>query len=292
LDGPRVEAVVICLPTALHAATATAAFEAGKHVYLEKPLAASLEDAGRAVAAWQESGRVGMIGFNYRFNPLVQALRRALCAGRIGRPAGAQTVFTSAGGQREGWRGSRSSGGGVLLDLASHHIDLIRYLFEEEIVEVFARLRSAHTEHDGAALELRLRSGVDVQTLAAYSAVEEDSLSIYGPGGKLKVDRYRGLDVEYTPAYARHTRLRQLGQAFGAAARLPYLWQKRRAPGHEPSYGLALARFCEAAGLGQAASPDLLDGYRSLAVAVAAEESAATGRAVAPPGVGGAAPAA
>jgi predicted dehydrogenase len=73
LKMPEVEAVVICLPNALHAEVAVAALEQGKHVYLEKPLATSLDEAQRVVTAWRRAGVVGMIGFNYRFNPLFQA---------------------------------------------------------------------------------------------------------------------------------------------------------------------------------------------------------------------------
>ena len=112
-----------------------------------------------------------------------------------------------------------------------------------------------------------------MQTFVTYSAVEEDCLSVYGPRGKLRVDRYRGLDVEYTSPYARSSRLLRLGQAVGAASRLPYLWQKARAPGNEPSYSTALTHFVAAVRSGQPAAPDLHDGYRSLAVIQAAEEN-------------------
>src|SRR5690349_4476182 len=68
LATPEVDAVVICAPPALHAEVAVAALKANKHVYLEKPLATTLEDADRVCEVWRQSGRVGMIGFNYRFN--------------------------------------------------------------------------------------------------------------------------------------------------------------------------------------------------------------------------------
>src|SRR5690349_15563029 len=67
-----VDAVIIALPPALHADAAVAALEAGKHVYVEKPLATSLVDAKRVVAAANGTRVVAMMGFNYRFNPLTQ----------------------------------------------------------------------------------------------------------------------------------------------------------------------------------------------------------------------------
>ena len=287
LSTQPVEAVVICLPTNLHAAAAEAAFGAGKHVYLEKPLAVSLEEGRRVLAAWQQSGRAGMIGYNYRFHPLLAALRRDLQAGRIGPPAGAQTVFATAGGARTGWRGARATGGGALLDLASHHIDLARWLFGAEIVQVFASVRSLDGDQDTVTLHLRLAGGLDVQSFASHSAVEDDCITVYGPRGKLRVDRYRGLDVEYTPPYPRNVYLKRLVGAIGALRRLPYVRQKMRAPGSEPSHPAALAHFVGAVQSGRPPSPDLLDGYRALAVVAAAEQSAQTGFLVTPdaPGV-------
>src|SRR5689334_16087300 len=63
-----VDAVVVALPPALHADATIAALRAGKHVYVEKPLATSLDDAARVVAAWEGTSLTGMMGFNYRFN--------------------------------------------------------------------------------------------------------------------------------------------------------------------------------------------------------------------------------
>jgi predicted dehydrogenase len=191
-------------------------------------------------------------------------------------------VFATAGQTPGDWRGSRATGGGVLLELASHHVDLARWLFDAEVAEAFARLRSHHAADDSATLELQMTTGLAVQTLAAYAAVEEDRLAVYGPQGKLQVDRYTGLDVEFTPPMARGGRLRRMAAALGRLRRLPYLREKRRAAGNEPSYHAALAAFAEAVSAGQPPQPDLNAGFRALAVIVAAEESARTGRPAAP----------
>jgi myo-inositol 2-dehydrogenase / D-chiro-inositol 1-dehydrogenase len=76
LDFPAVDAVVICLPNALHAEATIAALQHGKHVYLEKPLATNPTDGRRVLEVWRRAGLVGMIGFNYRLNPLYQAARQ------------------------------------------------------------------------------------------------------------------------------------------------------------------------------------------------------------------------
>lgn len=81
---PEVEAVVICLPPALHAEYAIAAFQAGKHVYLEKPIATNLLDARAVVEAWRKAGTVGMMGFNYCFNGLYQSAKQYVRSGPLG----------------------------------------------------------------------------------------------------------------------------------------------------------------------------------------------------------------
>jgi len=253
---PGVEAVVICLPNDLHARAAAAALRAGKHVYLEKPLATSLAEARPALEAWRRAGRVGMIGFNYRFHPLYRSARLRLERGELDELLGARSVFCSAARPLPPWKRSRQSGGGALLDLASHHIDLVHYLFGQAVCEVAATLRSVHSEDDTATVELRLAGGMQVQSFFSLDAVDEDRFEIYGRGGKLIIDRQRLGLVES-------------------------LFEKMGRPRREPSYAAALQHFVAAAEGRLRAEPDFEDGRRSLAIVEAAEESARTGRAIA-----------
>jgi len=82
---PRVEAVVIASPQSTHRAIALAAFAAGKPVFCEKPLGASLEDARAMTAAAEASGQPNMIGFNYVRTPATQFVRQLLAEGAIGQ---------------------------------------------------------------------------------------------------------------------------------------------------------------------------------------------------------------
>jgi len=280
LKMPDVEAVVICLPNALHAEAAVAAFERGKHVYLEKPLATSLNEARRVFEAWRRAGVVGMIGFNYRFNALYQNTKQHIQSGRLGELVGVRSVFSTQARTPPAWKKSRKTGGGVLLDLASHHVDLVHFLFEERICEVWSGLRSQRSEGDSAMLYLRLDSGLLVQSFFSMNAVDEDRFEIYGQAGKLTVDRYRSLNVEITNPTYDFYRLKRLWKGLWSLVRSPYLLEKILAPSSEPSYRAALGHFVDAAVSNQPASPDLLDGYRSLAVIEAAEKSARTGRVV------------
>ena len=108
----NLDAVVICLPNNLHARAACDALEAGKHVYLEKPLATAMDDAEALLRIWRASGLIGMMGFNYRYNPLHVALRNRLSTGEIGPIVGLQTVFTTTRISMPMWQCGRGPGSG------------------------------------------------------------------------------------------------------------------------------------------------------------------------------------
>lgn len=277
LDRPEIDAVVICLPNALHADAAINALQRGKHVYLEKPLAINLEEGRKILDAWERSGRVAMIGFNYRFNPLHLEVRRHLQAGLLGELIGARSVFSSAPQRTAAWKETRQSGGGALLDLASHHVDLVRFWFGQDVQDVFASVRSQRAEADSAMVELRLADALLVQSFFSTSSTNHDQFEIYGRAGTISIDRYNSWSVTVTKPAAAGSSIQRLRQMLtrwqGGRAGI----KKLLAPGCEPSFATALAHFVHAARNGTPASPDLMDGYQSLAVIAAAEESARTG---------------
>lgn len=282
LAMPEVEAVLICLPSALHAEAAVAALERGKHVYLEKPLATTLADACAVLAAERRAGVTTMIGFNLRFHPLFQAAKQHVQAGRLGALVGVRSVLTAGVSSLAPWKQRRESGGGVLLDLASHHIDLVHFLFEQRVQEVSAEVWSQRSEDDSAMLHLRLADGLRVQSFFSLHTVEEDRFEIYGQTGKLAVDRHWSVDVEMTQAGAGVSRKKLLSRSLRSLTRSPFALEKIAAPRREPSYHTALEHFVMAVRAGQSASPNFRDGYRSLAVIAAAEEAAQTRRIVSP----------
>ncbi len=275
LEIPEIEAVLICLPDAFHAEAAIAALEKRKHIYLEKPLARNREEGQSILTAWQRSGRIGMMGFNYRFNRLYQELKRRVQSGEIGPLRHARTVFSTNDKNRERqnpWKPSH-----VLLRLASHHIDLVRFIFDQEIEEVFAELEPQESSHDSATLSLKLVNGLSVQSFFSTQAVEEDRVEIYGRYGKLWVDRYASLDVEKEDASRQGARFKKIARFFQSLEHSPYLIEKQFSPGyHEPSYKKALIHFMDSIKNHAAGQPNLWEGYQSLAVVNAAEESART----------------
>jgi predicted dehydrogenase len=131
LDDPRIEAVSITAPNFLHREMGAAFAAAGKHIWIEKPVGLSADDARAIVGDVQVS-----VGFNYRNAPAVEKARALIAAGEIGDVTHARfRFFSDYAAHPEGalsWRFERARGGnGVLGDLGSHAVDLVRYLLGE-----------------------------------------------------------------------------------------------------------------------------------------------------------------
>lgn len=281
LSEARLDAVVVAVPPAMHSSAACAAFEAGMHVYLEKPMASSLDDAATMMRAWQRSGRLGIMGFNCRANPLHVRLRELMLAGRAGTIVYLQTFLASAARSLPEWKQQRASGGGALLDLGVHHIDLIRYLTGGEITGVRASVTSRLSDQDTALLELQLEGGIGAHAFFSLAAAEGDHVAVHGDVARLAVARYTSLDVQITDNPGRGFGV--VGRALrgvGALRHLGRAVKARRAPLREPGYSFLLDRFVRAGltGVAPVDVPDLADGFAATAVVAAAELSLASGR--------------
>src|SRR6201990_56679 len=146
-----VDAVTIAAPTHLHHEIAVAAIAHKIHVLVEKPIASSVEEGKEIVSAAQRNGVTLMVGHVERFNPAVAAIKQAISGEDI----------LSIGITRVGPFPPRMSNVGVVIDLAVHDIDLIRWFTESDIVEVQPQLSSAVAEReDIALLQFRTASGV------------------------------------------------------------------------------------------------------------------------------------
>ncbi|MFI6273584.1 Gfo/Idh/MocA family protein [Streptomyces sp. NPDC050988] len=133
---PRVQAVSIAAPNFLHREIGVAMAEAGKHIWIEKPVGLTAEDARAVAGAVSKAGVRGTVGFNYRNAPAVAAARELIAAGEIGTVTHVRIrLFSDYAAHPEGaltWRYERERGGsGVLGDLASHGVDLARFLLGE-----------------------------------------------------------------------------------------------------------------------------------------------------------------
>jgi predicted dehydrogenase len=132
LTDSRVQAVSVTAPNWLHREIGTAVAQSGRHLWIEKPVGLNADDARAVTAAVRAAGVQSTVGFNYRNAPAVALARQLIDAGDIGRVTHARFHFLSDAASPAGaltWRYERACGGnGVLGDLASHAVDLIRYL--------------------------------------------------------------------------------------------------------------------------------------------------------------------
>lgn len=166
---PDIELVDVCTPGDSHAEIAIAAARAGKHVFCEKPLANSLKDAERMLAAVEKAGVAHMICHNYRRAPAVQLARQIIAKGQLGEIRHYRGTYLqdwmSDPAAPFNWRLDRTkAGSGALGDIASHSIDLARFLVGE-ISEVAADLKTFVTTR-GEAGKPRARKKVTVDDAA------------------------------------------------------------------------------------------------------------------------------
>jgi predicted dehydrogenase len=155
IEREDIDAVSICLPNHLHEKYAVMALQAGKHLYCEKPIATSHEEALRIREAADKSGKVAQMVFNNRHFPAVMRARQLVDEGRLGRLLSFQVVYNHSSNidpkKTATWRFSREfSGTGTLADMGSHAIDLLCFL-AGPIARLSAAMQTAFPQRpDGA----------------------------------------------------------------------------------------------------------------------------------------------
>ncbi len=208
LGDESIQAVYIALPHHLHEEATIAAAEAGKHILLEKPMANSLEEADRMLAAKKRAGIKLMIGFTHRFHSELETAKRLIAAGELGQLTLALDVMTT-GGVIPGWFWQKSeAGGGVLHVNGAHSFDRLRWLMDSEIVEVFAytdTYDSRKTVEDSAIVAMRFANGALGTTVHNWVTDSplpfKCDLDLYGTDGALRIDTWNAIEF----ANASHT---------------------------------------------------------------------------------------
>lgn len=142
LAQERPEAVTVAVPTQAHYQVVEQALQAGCHVLVEKPIAATVAEASALVELAQRCGKVLKVGHIERFNPAILELKRHLKAGELGRIFQIHT-------RRLGPFPARVRDVGVVIDLATHDLDIMRYLTGTEVTRVYAETRrQIHTSNE------------------------------------------------------------------------------------------------------------------------------------------------
>lgn len=183
LKRADVEAVTICTPTTTHEDIALKAVEAGKQVLIEKPMANTVKGAKRILKTAEKKEAIIMVGFIERFNPAIQKAKAIIDKGEIG-----EVIMALA--KRVSYWPERIGDVGVVKDTAVHDLDIMRWIFSEEPISVYARAGSlSHKFEDYAEILLGfggIKTGfVEANWLTPYKV---RTLTITGSEAILSVD--------------------------------------------------------------------------------------------------------
>jgi predicted dehydrogenase len=298
--APEVDAVIISTPNHLHREQAVAAIEAGKHVLLQKPVAANLADAEAIATAAAHSHRTIGLYMSYFDQPLIHDLRDMLCSGFLGdlvqgharlmHQGGMMWSDQALDGQRT-WRGSiEQTGGGCFIQLAVHYIHIFEWATGARVVRATAFTRHLHCPglegEDLACAILELDSGATLTLDTAWCANGEE-LAVYGTRGRFEYRNSRWLSLASAsgPFHGRVAHYTgALAEAFGRPMGEEQHMEIRPPAFADISNPLNQHRlFLEAARDGKPAAVSIASGVRDLRIVAAVYESAAAGRAVETP---------
>ena len=149
VNSPDIDVVSITTPNQFHAEMAIQALKAGKHVWCEKPMAPTLKEAETMHAAWDASGKVAVLGYNYVQNPAMRLIRKMVKDGTIGRVNHVRVEmdedFMADPEGQFSWRSELAAGYGALDDFAVHPLSLLRPLFGD-VARVFGDMRKPYAD--------------------------------------------------------------------------------------------------------------------------------------------------
>lgn len=309
---PDIDIIHCCTPNYLHKDVLFCALENGKHVYMDKPLCTTLDEAvamARCAAAHPEC--VTQMTFQYRFVPALMRAKQLMEAGALGRLFSVRVAYLHAGyvdpNRPYAWRldPAQSGEGGALFDLGAHVVDLARHLFGEiaelfHAKETFIRERPVPgqsgvtapvTVDDLSLITARFGNGAlgTIESSRIASGVQDEiRVEAHGSDGGL---RFNLMQPNYLEFYDNHASGGDYGgergfKAIECVGRYP---QPASLPGPKNTVGWerfhihAIHEFLRCVVEGRPAQPDVADGARTQAVLMAALQSSATNAWVAVP---------
>lgn len=192
------DAVVIATPSRLHAPMVTAALDKGLHVFCEKPFCLNWQDSVRLTEMAAEQGRVGQVGYHYRYVGAFREMKRILETGALGRVT---HILAEAYGpvvlrpKRATWRTQKEEGGGCLYDYAAHPLNLLNWFFgvpDQVTGSVLGQVFSEATD-DEVFSTLRWNDGPTAQLSVNWSDESHRKMStkiaMIGTKGRIYADR-------------------------------------------------------------------------------------------------------
>lgn len=262
LAGESVDLVSVVVPTSLHLPTTLAALRSGAHVLVEKPIAATRDEAEAMIEASRTANRMLTVGHIERFNPAIRELRRRLAAGELGR------IFEIRA-TRLGPFPARIRDVGVVVDLAPHDLDVMRYLLNSDPIRLYAETEQRiHTDHEDLFVGLlKFANGaVGVLDINWLTPTKQRTLTVTGERGMYTAD-YLAQQLVFYPNPAPNGSVRE-GERV-----------EREIERREP-LAIELDEFARAARNGGVAPVDPHEAMVALLLARAMVESARSGSAI------------
>ncbi len=216
LDRERLDAAVVAVPTRFHVDAGLAALKHGLHVLVEKPIASTLDEGQRLIAAARSAGRIFAVGHIERFNPAIRELQRRIAAGEVGRLYQLQA-------RRQGPFPARIRDVGVVIDLATHDLDVMHHLAGSEVQRLYAETEQRiHTDHEDILNALlKFESGVlGVLQVNWLTPTKIRELSVLGERGMFvcnyltqELTHFKNADVAAAADAGRHPQVVTEGEA-------------------------------------------------------------------------------
>jgi myo-inositol 2-dehydrogenase/D-chiro-inositol 1-dehydrogenase/scyllo-inositol 2-dehydrogenase (NAD+) len=205
IERSQFDAVVIATPTPTHRPLAVTAARAGKHIFLEKPMALTLEDCDLILKAVQENGVLFQIGYMRRFDPDFMTAYQRIQAGEIGQPMMIKTL-THGPGLPPLWARDPATGGGVLAEVNSHDWDTLRYLMGANLERVYTEVANFKGKalnvdypyfYDNVMVNLRFENGAlgSLDGICPCEYEYDARVEIIGEKGLLQIGELKGQTI-------------------------------------------------------------------------------------------------
>ena len=270
IGADDVDAVAICSSTDTHIDLLVAAAEAGKAVFIEKPLSLDLAEVDRGVAAVEAAGIPVQVGFNRRFDASHKAVRDRVMAGDVGD---VQMVRITSRDPAPPPVEYIKVSGGIFLDMTIHDFDMARFVTGSEVVEVYATGAVMVDEAIGDAGDLDTVVIVMTHENGAITTIDNSRQAVYGYDQRVEVFGSAGLASSDNPG-VNTTTLRTAAGSSGPT--IPYFFLDR----YIPSYLAEWSDFVAMVTDGAASPVTVRDGRAPLIIGLAAWESYREGRPV------------
>tara|TARA_R110000868_G_scaffold315609_1_gene576492 strand:+ start:10426 stop:12561 length:2136 start_codon:yes stop_codon:yes gene_type:complete len=240
IDNPAINTIAVVTRHSSHARFVSAALTAGKNVFVEKPLAITLQELADVQQAYQEAQAKGgahlMVGFNRRFSPQVQKMKDLLAP--VNEPKTFIMTMNAGAIPADHWTQDVNAGGGRIIGEACHFIDLMRFLAGSEIVSIQARRMgnsdSVAVAEDKASITLGFADGSfgTILYLANGAAsFPKERVEVFAAGRVLQLDNFRKLKGFGWPGFKKMNLWKQdKGQNACAAAFLSAIEQGTATP--------------------------------------------------------------